>query len=61
MHTLLIKNAYIASMDDHQREIPEGGLFIRGGFIEEVGTNSELPQTADEVLDLRGYIVLPGW
>jgi 8-oxoguanine deaminase len=60
MRTLLIKNAYVATMDDHQREIPEGGLFIRGGLIEKVGAISELPASADEVLDLRGHIVLPG-
>ena len=34
MTTLLIKNAYIVTMDDHQKEIPEGGLFIRDGLIE---------------------------
>jgi 8-oxoguanine deaminase len=47
-------------MDDAQREIPEGGLFIRRGLIEEVGPMSELPKTADEVLDLKGHVVLPG-
>jgi cytosine/adenosine deaminase-related metal-dependent hydrolase len=60
MSTLLIKNAHIVTLDDHQREIPEGGLFIRRGLIQEVGPMSELPQTADEVLDLKGHIVLPG-
>src|SRR3972149_1216226 len=60
MTTLLIKNAYIVTMDDHQREIPEGGLFIRRGLIQEVGPMSELPVTADEVLDLKGHILLPG-
>jgi cytosine/adenosine deaminase-related metal-dependent hydrolase len=60
MSTLLIKNAYIVTMDDHQREIPEGGLFVRDGFIEAVGQVSDLPATADEVLDLRGHILLPG-
>jgi 8-oxoguanine deaminase len=61
MSTLLIKNATVlATMDDTQREIPEGGLFIRDGFIEHAGLTSELPQTADEVLDLRGHLVLPG-
>ena len=60
MSTLLIKNAHIVTMDDHQREIPEGGLFIRRGLIQEVGPMSELPTTADEVLDLKGHIVLPG-
>src|SRR6266540_616828 len=60
MTTLLIKHAYIVTMDDHQREIPDGGLFIRDGFLEQVGETSQLPQTADEVLDLEGHIVLPG-
>jgi len=60
MSTLLIKNAHIVTMDDHQREIPEGGLFIRRGLIQKVGLMSEMPETADEVLDLRGHIVFPG-
>ena len=60
MTTLLIKNAHIVTMDDHLREIPEGGLFIRRGLIQEVGPMSELPETADEVLDLKGHIVFPG-
>lgn len=60
MATLLIKNATIVSMDDHQREIPEGGLFIRDGIIQQVGVEAELPSTADEVLDLKGHVVLPG-
>src|SRR5450756_1384441 len=61
MTTLLIKNATVlVTMDDHQREIPEGGLFVRDGFIEQVGLTSTLQQTADEVLDLRGNLLLPG-
>ena len=60
MNTLLVKNAYIVTMDDRQREIPDGGLFIRDGFLEQVGETGQLPQIADEVLDLQGFIVLPG-
>jgi cytosine/adenosine deaminase-related metal-dependent hydrolase len=60
MSTLLIKNAYLATFDDHQSEFPDGGLFIRRGLIESVGPTSELPETADEVLDLSGHILLPG-
>jgi len=60
MTTLLITNAYIVTMDDRQREIPDGGLFIRDGFIEEVSATHELPSTAEEVLDLKGHLVLPG-
>ena len=61
MTSLLVTNATIlVTMDDHQREIPEGGLFIRNGMIEQVGTSADLPQTADEVIDLSGHLVLPG-
>src|SRR5882724_9629229 len=47
-------------MDDARRELKDAGLFIRDGFIEEVGPSAELPATADSVLDLTGHIVLPG-
>lgn len=47
-------------MDDHRREISDGGLFVRDGMIERVGPSDSLPDSADEVLDLRGHIVLPG-
>lgn len=61
MSTLLIKNAYVlVTMDAHRREIAEGGLFARDGFIEQVGPTAELPITADEVIDLHGHVVLPG-
>jgi 8-oxoguanine deaminase len=61
MSTLLIRNTSIlVTMDDHRREIPGGGLFIRDGFISQVGTTADLPETADEILDLDGHIVLPG-
>jgi 8-oxoguanine deaminase len=61
MTTLLVKNASVlVTMDPSRREIAGGGLFIRDGFIEKTGPMSMLPQTADEILDLKGYIVLPG-
>jgi 8-oxoguanine deaminase len=60
MTTLLIKHAYIVTMDDHQRELPDGGLFIRDGFIEQIAPTNQLPITADEVLDLTDHILLPG-
>jgi 8-oxoguanine deaminase len=61
MTTLLVKNTkLLVTMDDHQREIPGGGLFIRDGFIEQVGNTGELPSEADEILDLDGHILLPG-
>src|SRR5512138_2803060 len=60
MPTLLLKHAHIVTMDNHQREIPDGGLFVLDGFIQQVGPTSELPSTADQVLDMSGQIILPG-
>jgi cytosine/adenosine deaminase-related metal-dependent hydrolase len=61
MSTLLAKNATVlVTMDDQRREISDGGLFIRDGRIELVGATNELPDEADEVLDLSDHILLPG-
>jgi len=61
MPTLLILHTnLLVTLDDHRSEIPDGGLFIRDGFIEQVGPSSQLPSSADEVLDLTGHILLPG-
>ncbi len=61
MGTLLIRNAEIlVTMDEDRKEIRGGGLFIRDGMIEMVGEAASLPDSADEVLDLKGHIVLPG-
>ncbi len=61
MPSLLVKHAHtLVTMDDHRREIPDGGLFIRDGFIEQVGASESLPETADEIVDLTGHIILPG-
>ena len=60
MSSLLIKNAHILTMDDRHTEIPNGGLFIRDGFIEQIGQTESLRSEADEVLDLKGHVLLPG-
>jgi cytosine/adenosine deaminase-related metal-dependent hydrolase len=60
--TLLVKNIHIlVTMDEKRREIPNGALFVRGNVIDAVGTTAQLPQTADEVLDLKDhYLIMPG-
>jgi cytosine/adenosine deaminase-related metal-dependent hydrolase len=60
MATLLVKNAHLLTMDDHQTELSDGGLFIENGFMKEVGQTGNLSSDADEVLDLTGHVVLPG-
>jgi len=61
--TTLVKNIHtLVTMDATRREIRNGALFIRDNVIEQVGTTPELPQTADEVVDLQGrHVVLPGF
>jgi cytosine/adenosine deaminase-related metal-dependent hydrolase len=61
MPTLLVRHASVlVTMDGGRREIAGGGLFARDGWIEQVGPSKELPGAADDVLDLAGYLVLPG-
>ena len=57
MATLLVKN--ITALATPER-IDDGAIFVRDGWIEEVGATSDLPGAADDVVDLRGHVVLPG-
>lgn len=60
--TLLIQHAQVlVTMDDQRREIADGAVFIRDNVIEQIGASSDLPQTADEVIDAAGHVVLPGF
>ncbi len=61
MASLLVKNALVlATMDDDGTEVEDGGLYVVDGFISQVGSTSDLPDTADEVVDLSGHVVIPG-
>lgn len=61
MPTKLIRHAHtIVTMNPNRQEILDGGLFIRDNVIEQVGPTTELPNEADETIDLSGHIVLPG-
>ena len=61
MSTLLVRHAtLLVTMDNQRREIADGGLYIRDGFIEQVGSTPSLPKEADEILDLSDHLVLPG-
>lgn len=61
MSTLLIHHArLLVTQDAARREIEDGAVLIRDHVIEAVGPSAELPAEADELLDARGLIVLPG-
>lgn len=62
MSTLLLKNIEVlVTMDDQRRELRHTNIYIQNGFIKAIGTADTLPETADEVLDLSGHIVFPGF
>ncbi|MBN3723202.1 8-oxoguanine deaminase [Burkholderia sp. Ac-20379] len=59
--TLLVRHAdVLVTMDASRREIRDGGLYIEGNRIVAAGPTDSLPDTADEVLDLRGHLLMPG-
>jgi 8-oxoguanine deaminase len=61
MKTLLIRNATcVATFDDTRTELKGASVFVRGHRIEAIGPAADLPQTADEVIDARGHLVVPG-
>lgn len=61
MPTLLIRNAAcVATFDDARRELADASVFVRDHRIEAIGAAAELPQTADEVIDARAHLVMPG-
>ena len=62
MPTLLARNAdVLVTMDGGRRELRNAGLYAEDGIIKQVGLTTELPVTADTVIDLKGQIVLPGF
>ena len=65
MSTLLIKNAQLVATFDEtvplkSAEFSHASVFIRDNLIEVIGPAATLPQDADEVIDARGHLVIPG-
>jgi 8-oxoguanine deaminase len=61
MSNLLVRNAtLLVTMDDAGRQWAGGGLFVTGNRITAVGAAADLPTTADQVIDARDMILLPG-
>lgn len=61
MATLLIKNAgLVATMDDAGTRIPDGAVFIEDNIIRAIGPTDQFDQPADEEIDARNMVILPG-
>ncbi|MGE9550234.1 8-oxoguanine deaminase [Erwinia amylovora] len=59
--TLLLKNAdIIVTMDEKRQEIKNGSIYVKGNIIVAIGSEQDLPATADRIIDLKGHIVIPG-
>ena len=59
--TVLFKNALVvATMDDTRREIKDASVLVEGNRIQAIGPSHDLPQTADEVINVAGHVVVPG-
>jgi len=62
MPTLILKNIdTLVTMDEQRRELQHTNIYIKNGFIQGIGGVNDMPETADQVLDLSGHIVFPGF
>ncbi len=61
MTSLLIRQAaWLVAMDDADSRWAGGGLYVVDNVIRQVGPSSQLPQDADQTIDARDMLILPG-
>jgi cytosine/adenosine deaminase-related metal-dependent hydrolase len=61
MATLLVQHAtQLVSMDDNDSRWEDGGIYVVDNVIQQIGPTEQLPQHADQVIDARNMIFLPG-
>src|SRR5947209_2513140 len=61
MASLLIQHAtLIVSKDDSDTRWTDGGIYVEGNAIQQIGPTDQLPQKADQVINATNMILLPG-
>ncbi len=61
MTTLLIQHAaLIVSMDDNDTQWTDGGIYVVDNVIQQIGPTDQLPQNANQMLNAKGMLILPG-
>jgi 8-oxoguanine deaminase len=61
MTSLLIRQAaWLVAMDEADSRWAGGGLYVVDNVIRQVGPSSQLPQDADQTIDARDMLILPG-
>ncbi|MGV8077074.1 MAG: amidohydrolase family protein [Methanosarcina sp.] len=58
MADIIIKNAYVLTMDPNVGDLKNGTVVIEDGKITEIGKNTK--ESADTVIDAEGSVVMPG-
>ena len=58
MADIIIKNAYILTMDPVVGDIESGVVVIENGTIKEIGTSTEC--SAEKIIDAKGSVLMPG-
>jgi 8-oxoguanine deaminase len=61
MASLLIQHATrVVSMDDSDTHWADGGIYVVDNVIQQIGPTDQLPQEADQVINAKDMIILPG-
>lgn len=61
MTSLLIQHAeLLVSMDDDDKRWNDGAIYVEDNIIRQLGPTDQLPQSADQVIDARHMLILPG-
>jgi 8-oxoguanine deaminase len=61
MASLLIQQAaHIVSMDDNDTRWTDSGMYVNENVIQHIGPLAQLPQQADQIINARNMIILPG-
>jgi len=60
MSSLLITNGVLVTLDEANRFIANGSVYIENRHIIEVGESSTVKRTAERSIDARGSIIMPG-
>jgi 5-methylthioadenosine/S-adenosylhomocysteine deaminase len=55
---VVIRNAYVLTMEPGEADLPNGDVHVNNGLIVDIG--AELAAPGAEVIDGRGFIVMPG-
>ena len=60
MSSLLITNGHLVTLDDDERFIENGSIYIENDHIVEIGSFRAGTRAADRTIDARGNLVMPG-